>query len=656
MRAGGIAWVCLGILAAGYVAGAQAPAQAQDSAASQHDIEAFFEEPMIWDVALSPNGKKLVVIAGEDASSYFVVDLDAMAPVGSYALGEGVSGYWVDWATDERLLMGVVVGEYRETFRKLYVPVGRTISFDADNPSEYTVLFDGQRTINRSNFNLARVLDVLPEEPDHVLMPARYNDQYHLWNVNIRSGDVEKVGNGNSYTFDWEVDRNGEPIFRYDWNRWRTVVSVYSPNENGRWRQVAQVRRDDLPEFQPVATHPTDGWTYVIARPEDADRAGIYIYDYHNEVFVEKVAEHPRVDIRGAFTTSRTRDYVGYFTYDDAFVFGVEDARLQAHVEGIREFLGHETSFSIQDMSHDGQVWLIYVSAADNPGQYFVYQRQDARMVPLFGVFQRLGQRPLAATQPIRYLARDGLEIPGYFTPPVTHDGDGPPPLVVVPHGGPELRDVLDYDREVQVLAANGYAVFQPNFRGSGGFGRAFALAGHGEWGRAMQDDVTDGVLHLIDQGVVDGERVCIYGGSYGGYSALAGAAYTPELYQCAISLNGVTHLIDQARHFLDQGEAKQDEWVRSSYGDPRHDRDEMKRWSPAENAALITIPVLLLHGEDDRTVPIDQARKMERALRRAGKDVELIEYEDEGHSYWSRENTIDYLTEVLDFLDTHLQ
>jgi dipeptidyl aminopeptidase/acylaminoacyl peptidase len=253
----------------------------------------------------------------------------------------------------------------------------------------------------------------------------------------------------------------------------------------------------------------------------------------------------------------------------------------------------------------------------------------------------------------VHYAARDGTAVTGYLTTPGNAPKGTKLPLVVYPHGGPELRDHLTFDPWVQYFAARGYAVFQPNFRGSDGFGRAFAASGYGEWGRKMQDDITDGVTHLATAGLVDPARACIVGASYGGYAALAGAALTPDLYKCAVSVSGISDLDDfigwRRRHWGRDSEGYT-YWLKA-IGDPDKDEQKLREVSPLQLVDRIKVPILLIHGADDEIVPIAQSRAMKKALDKSGRSTEFIEFEKEGHSYWSDENEMLALSSIDAFL-----
>jgi dipeptidyl aminopeptidase/acylaminoacyl peptidase len=255
------------------------------------------------------------------------------------------------------------------------------------------------------------------------------------------------------------------------------------------------------------------------------------------------------------------------------------------------------------------------------------------------------------------YAARDGLSIPAYLTLPYGSSGRNLP-LVVMPHGGPEARDGGDFDGWAQFLASRGYAVLQPQFRGSAGFGKAFRDAGRRKWGLEMQHDVTDGVKHLIATGVADASRVCIVGWSYGGYSTLAGLAFSPELYKCGVAGAAVSDLPEMLDWVTKrQGrDLREDDYWTLVIGHRMADHDRLVATSPARHASKIRVPVLLVHGRDDTTVPIAQSEIMANALKLANKPYEFVAIDGDDH-YLSKSKTgIDFLGQLERFLGQHLR
>lgn len=305
----------------------------------------------------------------------------------------------------------------------------------------------------------------------------------------------------------------------------------------------------------------------------------------------------------------------------------------------------------VLNASRDGQRLLVWSGTASDPGVYYLFDRKARRLNAVAASFDKLSETRLAPVAFVRYPARDGLSIPGYLTLPAGR----PPeklPLIVMPHGGPHARDAWDYDPFVQFLASRGYAVLQPNFRGSTGYGKAFVERGYGQWGRAMQDDLDDGVDWLVKSGKVDAKRVCLMGASYGGYAALWGAIRNPERYRCAISVAGVTDLRDMLRFDRRAFSAPRyyREWEKKVMGEEKLDLDAV---SPLKQAARLTIPVLIAHGEKDDNVPPRQGHRMADALK-GRPDMESVFYREDGHGLTKREDLVDFLGRMERFLAKH--
>ncbi len=300
---------------------------------------------------------------------------------------------------------------------------------------------------------------------------------------------------------------------------------------------------------------------------------------------------------------------------------------------------------------------LIEVEGADTSAEIYLYDAERGEAQPVGVAYPELAPFGLLARRaPIAYPARDGTMIPGYLTTPP--GVAGPAPLVVLPHGGPEARDYGGFDWIAHFLASRGYLVLQPNFRGSDGYGTAFRNAGRGQWGGLMQDDVTDGARYVIDEGIADPERVCIFGLSYGGYAALAGAVKTPELYDCVVAVAPVTDLPAMIRWAKDRyGRLSWivDYWSQITGGDVSADDARIVAASLTGRADAVAAPILLIHGVDDTTVPIDQSERMEAALRRAGKDVTFIRLRGEDHYLYRPETRLEAMQAVEAFLAEHL-
>jgi len=292
---------------------------------------------------------------------------------------------------------------------------------------------------------------------------------------------------------------------------------------------------------------------------------------------------------------------------------------------------------------------IIYAVYSDTiNGDYYLWDRATGQATAIASRSPHLDPASLATTEPLRFKARDGLEIEAFLTRP--RGAQGALPMVVLVHGGPiGIFDRWGFDSEVQLLASRGYAVLRVNFRGSGNYGRSFQVAGFGEWGGKMQDDVTDATRYAIEQGHADPERICLYGASYGAYSALMGVVMEPAAYRCAIGAVGVYSL----PRLLSDGWATN--WVFEDYLEDMIGVHALDRRSPNLRAADIRVPVLLSAGEMDRVAPPVHTRELERAIRSAGGKVEMVIYEREAHGNYLIANQVDWGRRVLRFLDAHI-
>jgi len=311
----------------------------------------------------------------------------------------------------------------------------------------------------------------------------------------------------------------------------------------------------------------------------------------------------------------------------------------------------------------DGKV-LVYSYSDTEPGTYYFYDPQARTLSEWISTRPWIRPAQMSKMEVLRYRASDGQAMFGYFTRPVNAPA-GPVPLLVWVHGGPSGRDYWGFDPEVQFFASRGYAVFQPNFRGSTGMGDDFETAGFRQWGLRMQDDVTDGVRALVDQGRVDPKRVCIGGGSYGGYAALMGVIRDPDLYRCAIDEAGPTDLIafvespvpDYNRRTATYADAEMEDSLRRRIGDVRDatERRRLEETSPRRLATKIKVPVLLMYGTDDWRVPLDHGTAMRDSLQSAGARFEWKSYAGEGHGVWDRQNRNDRFKRLERFLAENL-
>jgi len=384
------------------------------------------------------------------------------------------------------------------------------------------------------------------------------------------------------------------------------------------------------------------------------ERVALVRTDPSNMEVSEVIFEHPEVDLSGTFGSMFTPGTPGGVTYHMDFQhrhFFTQEA--EDFFTEVYALLPENTIVSITGMSNDFNMATINTRSDVNRGRVYLFDRQ-AGMLELLGDTNFAPPEHLAPMIPISYEARDGATIPGYLTLPV---GVEPVnlPVVMIPHGGPHARDYWGgWFNFVQFLANRGYAVFQPNFRGSSGYGRAFMEAGFGEWGLLMQDDKTDGILWLIEEGIADPDRIAIFGASYGGYAALAGAAFTPDLYAAAVSLVGVSNIFTWIESIPPVWEPMR-ELLHTRVGHPVYDYDRLRATSPVFHVENITTPLFIAHGANDVRVTLYETTQMIEALQALGVDVAYMIFDDEGHGLMFEHNSFAFATMLEAFLAEHL-
>ena len=638
-------------------------------------IESLYFEDNYTGFSLSPSGNKLAFGDLRDRTEPKVTVFDLKTNTANDILvGLDKRLLWVSWATEDRLLMSFITQEDVKLPRNIYtrdkngkktryikgIPFARMMAIDADGKNATLMMNDANRDL-KQNFRLDRLTSTLPSDPNHVLVPA-FDNGLNIYKVNIHTGTSKKIQDGKRDTFAYDVSRSGYAIARYDWASRRRYVKVYVRAEGEKkWTKLATVREEDLNNFSPVADTETPGQIFVSATREGTDRAAIYRYNLEPKTFMEKVASHPKVDVKSVITDF-DNNYIGTAFTEHRLKYDFVDPDMDKHMRALNKALSDQMNVSLMEVSRKDGFWLVQTSGPEDPGTVNIYD-PNTRQLDRFTVLNsHVNTGKLSSMKVVNYTASDGLALSGYLTTPQYERPDAETPLVVLVHVGPHARDYFEFEPWGQYLASNGFKVFQPQFRGSSGYGKAFPEAGHGQWGGRMQDDVTDGVEYLIETGQATRGKICIVGASYGGYAALMGAVKTPELYACASSNPGVTDLLSQAEHDRDYYGKKSESWenVKKQLGDPQKDKARMIANSPARHAKHIQIPVQLIHGSDDDVVPIQQSEMMRDALIAVNNPAEYIRLKDVDHNlrggknrFYGRKET---LTKLKDFLYEHLQ
>ena len=637
--------------------------------------EDFIGGPELQGVSLSPNGRFVLSTRIKDRQHILTVtDLEAgIAKAETFPLGVAAID-WAFWVDDNRILLRTEMNlpyvqldakAYKAVSngRSTYVPTLMTFQVDTQELKQLTP----GGFVRFALTNQGQITDFLPDDPDHVLLMANLDKGNDLFRLNIRDGSIRRVAQGLDETYAFATDRNGKPVFRFNTNSRGSIIEIQTredlPDGKVAWRKVRTVRLNregsnlTAPEFEILYPGPTASSYYVAARPEGAETTGIYLYDIHSDRFLERVSGEKPFDVQNALFDTVERTLLGMYHHEDRLVVEMSSPEMQAAVDAVKAKLAATVDVLPIDRSKSGDRWLFFASGPSDYGSYHVFDAATGDL-QLFGHSSaRLAGVEAPAVEVVSFAARDGLPLKGYLSRPASAKPGDKLPLIMMPHGGPEARDAYGFDQNVQMLVALGYQVFQPNFRGSSGFGKGFADRGRRQWGKAMQTDIDDAYAHLVAAGLAEEGRACIFGYSYGGYAALAAATLTPDLYQCIIAGAGPSDLI-RMLEWERREEGRESEaylyWV-DHIGHPSDDREALAAVSPARLADRVTRPVLLIHGEEDGIVPVEQSEYMEKALKKAGKSVQFLRLEDSAHSSRTEADSRAEFDAIIKFLKRHL-
>ena len=472
-----------------------------------------------------------------------------------------------------------------------------------------------------------------------------------IYRVDLDSGRGRRTEIGQEDTSSYLLRSNGDVAARITYSPETGRYRLIAPNGNGGWRTVYElVALLDEPAVWGFAQDPDKVMVSVVEGSQD------YLMEVSLSTGEAGEKTPLPAEAAGPFYDREGR-LVGMAYVGEGQDYVIFEPRLKAAWDVMKAGLAGRR-LGLVSYSADFQTVVVHTEGPTDAGTYYLYDAA-ARSVSVVGrSYPEVQPQNIGPIMVVNYTAADGMELFGYLTVPQGREMKNMP-LVVFPHGGPAARDDLEFDWWAQAMASRGYAVFQPQFRGSEGFGQAHMQAGYGEWGRKMQTDLSDGVRHLAAQGIIDPSRVCIVGHSYGGYAALAGVAMEPDVYRCAVSSAGVSDLramLNSEARTTGGRESRNPTiryWNRFMGAGGSSDTLLDER-SPAHLVNAINDPVLLIHGRDDTVVPYRQSVIMRDAMRRANKPVELVTLEGEDHSLSYAGTRLQMLQRTIAFLEEH--
>ncbi|MEE2565873.1 alpha/beta hydrolase family protein [Hyphobacterium marinum] len=619
------------------------------SAAAQNleVVEAYATPPGVSNVRISPSGTRLLMVTGGVEDGVVIVTTLDGSQSNAISLN-GEPFYSIDWLNDDYFL--IIFAQRRHVNSGGdRADVGRLLG----------VRFDGAHRYELSQYMFGIESQAF-DDPEHVYMLGWHvSDSVEsgigfanrrnavggamgIFQLDIATGNTHLVQRGTPDVSDYFLGPDSRATVQVRFDREDQQIRIrHRPTGQTQWRFVYQERLERVFRGR-------DSWEYLgtMPSPMGIDPTGRYLYfhyrgasgrrevsrfDMETREVVGPVYASPIADVRSSVRDRRTNAIVGIAWNEGREVYEWIDPEFgQVYNQVQSAFPDSE----IDIVNYDGAFnrIVIHREAGGSSGAYYLLDRGAGTLRLISRTRPLLPDSEVNPVEVITYRSRDGLDIMAYLTLP--HDRPHRNlPLVVLPHGGPEARDYYGFDDWAQMLAGEGYAVVQPQFRGSEGFGYNFIVAGHGQWGRAMQDDLTDAVRHLANTGVVDDDRVCIFGWSYGGYATLAGAVFTPDVYRCAIAGAGIGDLYQMMQEEEEQFRGSSlPYWTMVLGADYRTNREGLYAISPARHVDERTVPTLIIHGNDELIVNYAQAETMAAALEAGGIPHELITIEGGVH------------------------
>ena len=613
------------------------------AAAATPPIEEYGKLPAVEQLSLSPSGDMIAYLAGPGDKRKLIVSKTTGGPPVLVVDASGSKVRSIDWYGDDHVAIAVsqtaTVADYSFSKDEIY----QVAVFNVNSRHSIQVFHDTGNKVFDAVFGWAGyVKDATGEyglfkgitlstsgNPSLDISSGTRsftNGYADLYRVNLETGLIRKVAAGSDgYSTTWVMAADGtiaaQSRYKEENGEWR----LYGPDGNSAFQTATSAKA----EVRLLGLGRTPD-TVVVLRPgadHDWQRVEYKIGDHGagQPLFEGKAVQY-------GFWDSQTRLLTGAVVDRDDPKVIMFDPALQAKADKARHpFTGERVQF--ESVTRDFNRMILFTEGPGDSGTHYFVDLVAHRANAIGWAYPTILQADVGATQIVPYKAADGLEMEGVLTLPPGRDAKGLP-VVVMPHGGPESHDTLGFDYWAQAFASQGYAVFQPNFRGSSGYGKAFRDAGLGQWGRNMQTDISDGLAELVKRGIVDPKRACIVGGSYGGYAALAGVTLQHGIYRCAASYGGVANLntflinIDAYQDSEDAGTRYTKEFLGAkSNGDPA-----LRALSPVAQAAQADAPILVMYGRDDTVVPTTQSTEMIGALRAAGKPVEVVVLDGEDH------------------------
>jgi dipeptidyl aminopeptidase/acylaminoacyl peptidase len=611
-------------------------------------IEDLSKHAQYHNIKISPDGKHLAALVDSDGLKRLVF-LETDGYKITYALNSDSDSQPDDyyWVNNERVV--IQIARMRGSLEKPF-SAGELYAVNYDGKKGKMIFGYRAKEGIVLSADAGFIVDILKNDRKHILIKtqplSRKTDVLpKIEKLNVYNGKVKRVKSAPIPYTQFLIDHNGQPRFAAGLNNEAETTLYYSDGKNTKWQPF---KNNIIGDFFPVAFTRDNNSIYAL-KSEHGETQGLYKYDLKSQketfLYRSKIADPTytmQATLGDVYGIRIDEDYPKYIYLDE----NNNEAKL--HKALFTAFKGDNVT--ITSKTADGKKVIVHVSSDRNPGTFYLFDTQAMQAKFLFNNAPQIKPNEMSAMEPFRLQTPDHLTLNGYITLPKSKKTNLP--TVVLPHGGPHARDYWGFDSTVQMLANAGYAVIQVNFRGSTGYGRIFQQAGYGNWGTKIQNDIYLATQYAIQQGISDKNRVCIFGGSFGGYSALQSAINQPDLYKCAIGYAGVYDL----PLLYNEGDIKTVKWG-DAYLDKTLGTDVVaqKAQSPVYNVDKLTAPVLLIHGEDDQRAPIEHAIRLREALDKAHHPYEWLVKDKEGHGFYNEENILEMNKKILAFLNKYI-
>ena len=595
--------------------------------------ETLFGNPERTNPKLSPDGKYIAYIA-PDEKNILQVWLREVEKEETKKLTDdekrGIRAFF--WTYDREQLIYLQDAEGNENFHLYSVNINSNIVRDLTP-------FQGVK---------AQIIHLEPEFPDEILVGLNLNNpqKFDVYRINLKNGAVKFDTDNPGNIIGWTANTQFQVLAALAATPDGGYDLLYRETTEKPWQTLRHWSGED--QGSPYGFS-KDGKTLYLSASHDANAARLLALDLATKQETV-IAEDSQYDISRIIAHPTERHIQAVAFYRDKLEWQIIDPAVVEDAKEIASVRPGEVKPVSGDLAN--QKWLIAYVTDDGPIYYYVYDRALKYSTLLFSNNPELEDLPLVTMKPIAYSARDGLIIHGYLTVPQSLKA--PHPTVMLVHGGPWGRDTWGYDSQAQWLANRGYAVLQPNFRGSRGYGKAFVNAGNRQWAAAMHDDLIDGVNWLVDEGIAKQDQIAIMGGSYGGYATLVGLTFTPEVFACGVDIVGPSNLVTLMQSIPPYWKPMM-AMFQHRVGDVETEEEFLKSRSPLFFVDKIQKPLLIGQGANDPRVKEAESEQIVDAMRKAGKPVEYVLYTDEGHGFTRPENRLHFYAVAEIFLAKHL-